>query len=272
MNRLKAGKILTLPEKSAIEAVSIGEARKVVVAQSADWNAYRNKLAGIAAQAPVKESAARQESAGKISARVEDKATPAVEAKDQLKVSKTVADGGKAGVLAKEDLIAKEKALKEAKERLASLEKNVVDLQKLVELKNQNLAELQKQASTKAVPVEARNRPKPSRRCLRRLQPQSRNRRKKRLMRNRLSPSQSPNPSLNRKKPRSRLRPPNPLQQQSPSLCCRLRPRPRNLVSLKSCSIIRWLLPVVVEFWRSSPPTSSADVVAAARSRKCRWI
>jgi len=158
MNRLKAGKILTLPEKSAIEAVSAGEARKVVVAQSADWNAYRNKLAGIAAQAPVKEGAARQESAGKISARVEDKATPAVDAKDQLKVSKTVTDGSKAGVLAKrsdEDLIAKEKALKEAKERLASLEKNVVDLQKLVELKNQNLAELQKQASTKAVPVAA---------------------------------------------------------------------------------------------------------------------
>ena len=162
MNRLKAGKILTLPEKSAIEAVSVGEARKIVIAQSADWNAYRNKLAGIAAQAPAKEDAARQESAGKISAKVEDKATPALEPKDQLKVSKTVAEGNKAGALAKrsdEDLIAKEKALKEAKERLASLEKNVVDLQKLVELKNQNLAELQKQASSKAVPVETKKAP-----------------------------------------------------------------------------------------------------------------
>lgn len=157
MNRLKAGKILSIPDKSAIEAVPEGEAKKIVVAQSSDWNAYRSRLAGVAAQAPVKEDAAKQEAAGKITAKVEEKAVPALEPKDQLKVSKTETATAKSDAAAKrseEDLIAKEKALKEANERLASLEKNVNDLQKLIELKNQNLAELQKQAAAKPAPVE----------------------------------------------------------------------------------------------------------------------
>lgn len=160
MNRLKAGKILSLPEKAAVEAVSTGDASKIVVAQSSDWNAYRSKLAGIAAQTPVKESTARQESGGKITAKVDDKATPAAEPKDQLKVSPTETAASKSAAAAakrsEEDQIAKEKALNEAKQRLVTLEKNVADLQKLVELKNQSLAELQKQAAEKAALAEVK--------------------------------------------------------------------------------------------------------------------
>ena len=159
MNRLRAGRILTVPEKSAIEAVSTSEARKIVVAQSSDWNAYRSRLAAVASQAPVKEEAAKQEASGKITAKVEDKSAPSAEPKDQLKVSKTEMSGTKPITVAKpnaEDQIAKEKALSEANLRLALLEKNVADLQKLIELKNQNLAELQKQAAGKSMPVEAK--------------------------------------------------------------------------------------------------------------------
>ncbi|MFT3849924.1 MAG: FimV/HubP family polar landmark protein [Propionivibrio sp.] len=166
MNRLKAGKILTVPNKSVVESVPAAEAKKIVVAQSADWNAYRNKMAGMAAQAPVTEEASKQEAAGKITAKVEDKAAPAETPKDQLKVSKTESGGSKAAEKqAEEDLIAKEKALKEANERLSTLEKNLADLQKLVELKNQNLADLQKQATdskTEAPPVKPAETPKPS--------------------------------------------------------------------------------------------------------------
>ncbi len=157
MNRLKAGKILSVPEKSAIEAITTSEARKIVAAQSSDWNAYRSKLAAVAAQAPVKEDSAKQEATGKITAKVEEKSTPAAEAKDQLKVSKTDMAAAKPGGISKrseEDLIAKEKALKEANERVQTLEKSVTDLQKLVELKNLSLAELQKQAAAKAMPEE----------------------------------------------------------------------------------------------------------------------
>lgn len=156
MNRLKAGRILSLPDKSALEAVPAAEARKIVRAQSSDWNAYRSRLAGVAAQTPVKEATASQESAGKITAKVEDQAKPAADAKDQLKVSasQTAAKSGSAAAArSEEDQIAKAKALAEAQERTVALEKNVADLQKLVELKNQNLAELQKQSAAKPEPT-----------------------------------------------------------------------------------------------------------------------
>lgn len=153
MNRLKAGKILTVPEKGAVEAVSEAEAKKIVVAQSSDWNAYRRKLAGVAAQAPVSADAGKQQAAGRITAKVEDKAAPAEAPKDQVRVSTSGAAGAKGAAAAKpseEDTVAREKALREANERLASLEKNVAELQKLVDMKNQSLAELQKQAAGKA--------------------------------------------------------------------------------------------------------------------------
>jgi pilus assembly protein FimV len=155
MNRLKSGKILTVPAKAEVESISPAEAGKVVVAQASDWNAYRRKLAASAAQAPAADEAGKQEVSGKITAKVEDKAAPASETKDQVRVSRTETGKGKPGGKASEDeLVAKEKALKEANDRLASLEKNVNELQKLLELKNQNLAELQKQAS-KPVPAPA---------------------------------------------------------------------------------------------------------------------
>lgn len=155
MNRLKAGKILTIPEKGTIEALGEVEARKVVLAHSSDWNAYRRKLAAVAAQAPASDDAGRQQAAGRITAKVEDKAAAVEAPKDQVKVSTSDAGGAKAGAVAKrgdEDLVAKEKALKEANERLTSLEKNVAELQRLLEMKNQSLAELQMQAAGKAAP------------------------------------------------------------------------------------------------------------------------
>lgn len=152
MNRLKAGKILTVPQKAEVEAVSTSEAQKVVVAQAADWNAYRRKLAASAAQAPASDDAGKQEASGKITAKVEDKAAPATDTKDQVRVSRTETGKGKpGGKISEDDLLAKEKALKEANDRLVALEKNVNELQKLLELKNQNLAELQKQASAPAI-------------------------------------------------------------------------------------------------------------------------
>lgn len=155
MHRLRAGKILTIPEPEAVAAVAPGEARKVISAQTADFNAYRMKLADAAAGAEApKEAAAKQEAAGKITAKVEEKAPAAVESKDQLKVSKSEtakearAAQGRIAAL-EEDLVAKDKALKEAQSRQAELERNVTDLKKVLEAKNQNLAELQKQAEVK---------------------------------------------------------------------------------------------------------------------------
>jgi pilus assembly protein FimV len=153
INRLKAGAILSIPDKAAVAAIPATEARQVYVTQAEDWNAYRQRLASAAAQSKAKASpeAAPQGAAGKVTARVEDKPSAVDQAKDQVKVSRTEmpakgVPGGKAGV-GEEELIAKDKALKEAQDRLALLEKNVSELQKLVDMKTQRLAELQQQAS-----------------------------------------------------------------------------------------------------------------------------
>lgn len=147
VNRLKAGAILNIPEKSSVESVSPAEARKIYVAQTSDWNNYRQKLAASTAKTPVKaDESGAQSSSGKITAKVEEKAVPAEQAKDQLKVARTdAAAKGAAAAKAADaaEQVARDKALKDAQERMALLEKNVGELQKLLEMKNQKLAELQ---------------------------------------------------------------------------------------------------------------------------------
>jgi len=154
INRLKAGAILNVPDKAAVAAVPAAEAKKLYLEQAGDWNSYRQKLAATAVKGQAKQEDAAQSAAGKITARVEEKASPAEQAKDQVKVSKAEmaakgAAGGRPAAAVEEDLIAKDNALKEAQDRLAVLEKNVVELQKLVDMKTQRLAELQQQASGK---------------------------------------------------------------------------------------------------------------------------
>lgn len=152
VNRMRAGAILTIPEKETVAAIPEAEAKKEFRAQSADWNAYRKKLAAAAAQGPAKDETGSQAAGGKITAKVEERASPAEAQKDQVKVTRSDAGAkgtgaGKGKTVSDEEVIAKDKALKEAQERLAMLEKNVSELQKLVEMKNQRLAELQKQAA-----------------------------------------------------------------------------------------------------------------------------
>ncbi|MEK6663497.1 MAG: FimV/HubP family polar landmark protein [Pseudomonadota bacterium] len=172
MNRLKSGQILRAPEKTQLDSTGQSAAAKEIKAHAADWNAYRQKLAGtVAEQQPAKEEA-KPEAAGKITAKAEDKVAKAQEpAKDVLKLSKgETADKGKgAGVAGKgvgaaetralqekltaaqDDAVAKEKALKEASSRVADLEKNVKEMQTLLELKNKQMAELEKQAKAKPI-------------------------------------------------------------------------------------------------------------------------
>ncbi|WP_229499224.1 FimV/HubP family polar landmark protein [Pseudoduganella ginsengisoli] len=170
MNRLKSGQILSVPDSDAIKGgASESEAHGVVIAHAADFNAYRNKLAGqVASSTPVQGAESGQSAAGKITAKVEERATPANEAKDQLKLSKATGGEGGKGKTAKaseEDKIAREKQVAEANARVKELEKNVTDLEKLMAVKNKAMADKQKAASASApaasapvvasVPVEA---------------------------------------------------------------------------------------------------------------------
>lgn len=153
MNRLRAGKILRMPDAVEVAQVDAGDARKLIVSQAADFNAYRRRLAEAVATAPAAEAATRQEVSGKIVPEVEGKAAaPAV--KDKLEVSRTEtakapAKGADKGSL-EEDLIARDKALREAADRIAQLEKNLENLKHLVELKSKAGAEMQQQAQVAA--------------------------------------------------------------------------------------------------------------------------
>ncbi len=137
MNRLRAGKILSIPEPAEIAAtvVSASEAKKTVIAQSSDFNAYRNRLADAAANQEVEADVSHQSSVGKVSPKVEEKQL-VVSGQDKLQVSRNE-QGATKGKASEEDLVAREKALKEANSRVAELEKNLSDLKKLVELKAQ---------------------------------------------------------------------------------------------------------------------------------------
>jgi len=170
LHRIKTGYILRVPDKAQLDSVEQADATKQVKAHTADWNAYRQKLASkVAEQKPAQET--KPEATEKITAKAEDKvAKPQEPAKDVLKLSKgETADKGKgAGAAGKgsgadaralqdklnaaqDDAVAKEKALKEANSRVADLEKNVKEMQALLELKNKQMAELEKQAKAKPI-------------------------------------------------------------------------------------------------------------------------
>ncbi len=154
INRMRAGKILNIPDAEAAASIDQNEAARTVLAQGADFNEYRRKLGAAVAAAPERAEQRRQSVSGKITAKVEEKPAATKGAQDQLKLSK--AESGRPGAGRsvqglQEDLIAKDKALKEANERIALLEKNVQDMQKLLELKSQSGAQLQQQAAKAGV-------------------------------------------------------------------------------------------------------------------------
>jgi pilus assembly protein FimV len=157
MNRLKAGKIIRVPDAGEIEAVQQDEAVQVYRAQVEDWNAYRQQLAAVRGEA--REQAAQQAASGKVTAAVTEKSTAKAAPAEVLKLSKGEAPGeGVAGGSAtskEEESIAKAKALKEAQERTALLEKNVKDLQRLAELKKQQA----EAAAKKSAPAPAAQAP-----------------------------------------------------------------------------------------------------------------
>ncbi len=157
MNRLKVGQIIKVPSKESLTAISSQQATKEVKVHSANWNAYRNSLAGNVLAAPVAEETEHKQSASGKIASAEDKAEAIKSGpQDVVKLSaggKVAAQSGKAGAEAdakflalQEEATAREKALKEAQERAAALESQIADMQKLLALKSQTMADMQKNA------------------------------------------------------------------------------------------------------------------------------
>ena len=154
MNRLRSGQIISIPQPDQVGAITPSDAATVVKVQSADWRAYRDR---VAAAAPVTDAtAARQTASGRIGTSVDDKAGAVPPGGDKLQVSRAAGTGAAANAGA-EDAAARDKALREANARVAELEKTVRDLQRAAELRNQTMADLQARAAeaTKAKAPEA---------------------------------------------------------------------------------------------------------------------
>ena len=125
MNRLKSGVVLKVPSAESAKAITTAEARQLIQAQSADFGAYRQKLAGTVPAAKT-DGSARQAS-GKVQAEVVDRKGAAATPPDTLTLSK----GSAAKASAPEVRLSKEREQKESKARMAELAKNVEDLKKL---------------------------------------------------------------------------------------------------------------------------------------------
>lgn len=123
MNRLLAGAVLEVPSEAAATQVGAAEARQVIVAQSADFAAYRQRLAGNVGAAGT-EAPARQ-AAGKVQAMVEDRKAGAATPPDKLTLSQDTK------VPAPDARTTKEAEVKDAASRVTELARNVEELKRL---------------------------------------------------------------------------------------------------------------------------------------------
>jgi pilus assembly protein FimV len=157
INRLRAGSIVSIPNADVAAATAPSEAAKIVRMQASDWRAYRDR---VAATAPASEVAAGRSAGGKIGAAVVESVPVAPPGRDQLKVSRDAGPGKRVGG-ATEEMVARERQIKEAQVRIAELEKTLTELQRAVELKNQSMAQLQARAETAKSPGEPPKAPDP---------------------------------------------------------------------------------------------------------------
>ena len=124
MNRLKAGAVLTVPSPEDAGKVTTQAAREVIQAQSADFGAYRQRLAsGVTTTTP--DAPARQ-AKGQVQTQVEDRKQAAAPTPDRL----TLSQGG-VKASAPEAKLSKETERKDSGTRLAELSRNVDELKKL---------------------------------------------------------------------------------------------------------------------------------------------
>lgn len=152
MNRLKAGATLSFPSESDVSALAQPDARKEVVAQSADFAQYKSRLAQAAGSAPAVATAPPAAAGtGRVTARVQDKSVPAAPTGDQLKIARAETKGAaSAAAAAKADeAAAKARALREEQERAAQLKATNDAIQKALQVQSKAGAAAQKQAESK---------------------------------------------------------------------------------------------------------------------------
>ena len=126
MNRLKAGAVLSVPSTGLVQEVRPPEARELIQAHSADFGAYRERLATAAPKAEQDTAPSRQAS-GRVETRVQDRKSEAASAPDQLKLSQANVKAASSP----EAAISRQVAAQDAAQREAELARNVQALREL---------------------------------------------------------------------------------------------------------------------------------------------
>jgi pilus assembly protein FimV len=123
MNLLRSGAVLSVPSADDASQVDQAEARQVIQAQSADFSAYRQRLAAAVPQTKIDEPA--RQATGRVEAQVDDRRA-AAPAPDKLTLSR-----GAVKASAPEAALSKEAEKKESATRVAELSRNVEELRQL---------------------------------------------------------------------------------------------------------------------------------------------
>ena len=124
MNRLKSGVVLSVPAADVVKSIPGTEARGIIQAQSADFGAYRRRLAGNV-PAAVTDGPARVDR-GKVTAAVSDKQPPVSTSADKLKLSGPASRGD-----SPESRLSRSAEVKENAARAAELTRNMDELKRL---------------------------------------------------------------------------------------------------------------------------------------------
>ena len=158
MNRLRAGRIVNIPDAATASSITPRDANNVVVAHIAEWDVYRGQLAVAVAAATARPDAAGQTGGGRISASVTEAPKPGAPT-DRLQLAQadpaSKSDSAAGRAAKQDDLAARDRALQDSKSRISQLEGNLKDLENLLSLKTEELTRLQNQAKTAVSPGKA---------------------------------------------------------------------------------------------------------------------
>jgi pilus assembly protein FimV len=125
MNRLKAGAELTVPSADKAKETSPADAKQVIQAQSADFGAYRERLA--AGVPEIKAATPSRQATGKVQAQVDDKKA-AAPTPDRLTLSQGAVKGPAS---AAESKVSGDTEKKAQEQRVAELKRNADELKAL---------------------------------------------------------------------------------------------------------------------------------------------
>ena len=129
MNRLRSGAVLNVPSAEQLGGVDPKEARRLVQAQSANFNAYRQRLAA-AVPEQTKAAEPARKSGGQVRTEVVESGSATATKPDRLQIDKPKS-AGKGQSPAPEEAVVKQLADKEANSRVNELARNLDELKKL---------------------------------------------------------------------------------------------------------------------------------------------